>query len=253
VAHVLDGARLKLERARAHLTDVGTKVAAYMGTGPIAVENLEERDGNRRHIRWVATAATAPPADLGVIVGEWAHNVRGALDYTVYELVRRETGGDDPRWTQFPVVVDEGRYDDQERTRLRGAPAWSLPVLRGLQPFNDGDEAPWHPLAILTDVSNRDKHRLVHTAAMQIAGSQARVIDASAIHALGQNPGVAEGERVILEAVVDVADDDTQFNIELDLQLNVALEGYEIPIVGLLGVITDEVAAIVDWFAPALD
>jgi hypothetical protein len=69
-------------------------------------------------------------------------------------------------------------------------------VFRGLQPFNDGADAPWHPLAIVADISNRDKHRLVHTAAMQIAGSQARVSGTSmfAIRRLDQNPGTVEGE-----------------------------------------------------------
>jgi hypothetical protein len=43
---------------------------------------------------------------------------------------------------------------------------------------------------VLADVSNRDKHRLLHTAAMEIAGSQARVSGTSmvAIHRLAQAP-----------------------------------------------------------------
>jgi len=251
--HPLDGARLKLHRARAHVHTVDREVAAYLGTQPVQVEDRQERDGNRRHIQWVATSAHEPPPELGVIVGEWAHNVRGALDYTVYELVRRETGEDDPRWTQFPIVVEEPRYADQERQRLRGAPDWALPVFRGLQPFNDGEDAPWHPLAILGDISNRDKHRLVHTAAMQIAGSQARVSGTSmmAIHRLAQNPGTVDGERVILDAVLDTDGDD--FQIELNVQVSVALEQYEIPIVPLLEGITYEADSIVEWFSPALD
>jgi hypothetical protein len=253
VPHPLDGARLKLDRARAHLRGVDSGVAAYLGTQPVQVEDRQDRDGNRRHIQWIATAAQESPPELGVIVGEWAHNVRGALDYTVYELVRRETGEEDPRWTQFPIVLEEPRYADQERQRLRSAPDWALPVFRGLQPFNDGDEAAWHPLAILGDISNRDKHRLVHTAAMQIAGSQARVSGTSmlAIHRLAQNPGTVEGERVILDAVLDTDGDDLQ--IELNVQVSVALERYEIPITGLLEVITEEATSIVEWFAPAFD
>lgn len=253
MAHPLDGARLKLDRARAHIVGVEAAVVAYLQTQPVQVENIEERDGNQRHIQWIATAAHEPPADLGVLVGEWAHNVRGALDYTVYELVRRATGDDDPRWTQFPIVLEEPRYAEQERQRLHGAPAWSLPVFRGLQPFNDGAEAPWHPLAILADISNRDKHRLVHTAAMQIAGSQARVSGTSMfrIHRLAQNPGAVEGERVILDALLDTDGDD--FQIELNVQVSVGLERYEIPITPLLEVITQEATSIVEWFAPALD
>ncbi len=56
---------------------------------------------------------------------------------------------------------------------------------------------------------------------------------------------------MILEAIIETNGDD--FQIELDIDLNVALEGYELPIVGLLDVITDEASAIVEWFAPALD
>jgi hypothetical protein len=37
------------------------------------------------------------------------------------------------------------------------------------------------------------------------------------------------------------------------LQLAVALEGYEVPLVPLMIVITEEVRAVVEWFAPSLD
>lgn len=87
---------------------------------------------------------------------------------------------------------------------------------------------------------------------MQVAGSQARVSGTSvvAIHGLGQNPGNVEGERVIFEALLETNGDDVQ--LALDLYLNVALEGYELPLVPMLAVITDEVDVIVEWFAPAL-
>jgi hypothetical protein len=250
--HPLDGARAKLDRARLHLNDLEDRIDAYLQTQPIHIREEHDRDGATRHIQWIATTSTAAPAELGLIVGDWAQNVRAALDYTVYELVRRETGDDDPRWTQFPTVVDEARYAGQEQTRLRGAPAWSLPVFRGLQPFNDGADAAYHPLAVLADVSNRDKHRLLHTAAMEIAGSQARVSGTSmvAIRRLAQSPGIVEDERLLLDAVIDT--DGDNFQIELNLRLAVALEGIEAPVNALAAVITDEVDGIIEWFAPAL-
>jgi hypothetical protein len=202
--HPLDGARAKIVRAEKHLAALEADVGEYLRTQPISVEQRDQREGERRRIVWIATATTQPPDELGLVVGDWAHNIRAALDYTVYELVRRETGDEDPRWTQFPIVITQARYAAQVRDRLRGAPAWALPVLEGLQPFNDGGEAAYHPFGILADVSNRDKHRLVHTAAMQIAGSQARLEGTSllAIHGIGQNPGVVEDERVILDALI---------------------------------------------------
>ncbi|MDX6451427.1 MAG: hypothetical protein QOH16_1476 [Gaiellaceae bacterium] len=251
--HPLDGARAKLTRARLHLSDLEHRIEEYLQTQPIQIREQHDKDGATRHIQWIATASTEPPAELGLIVGDWAQNVRAALDYTVYELVRRETGDDDPRWTQFPIVVDEARYAAQEQSRLRGAPRWSLPIFRGLQPFNDAADAAYHQLALLADVSNRDKHRLLHTAAMEIAGSQARVSGTSmmAIRQLDQNPGIVEDERVVLDAVIDT--DGDNFQIELNLELAVALEGIEAPVNALAAVINEEVDAIVEWFTPALD
>lgn len=60
-------------------------------------------------------------------------------------------------------------------------PADRVDTFAELQPFHDGAEASGHPLAVLADVANRDKHRLLHTAAMQVAGSQARVSGASIV------------------------------------------------------------------------
>jgi hypothetical protein len=69
---------------------------------------------------------------------------------------------------------------------------------------------------------------------MGVFGSQARLMGRSikAIHGIGQNPGIVENERVLFEAILETDGDD--FQIGLDLQLGVALEGYELPIVDLL-------------------
>ena len=69
---------------------LASAVENYLGEQPIRVENREEVDGRTRHIQWVATAQANPSPTLGIIVGDWAHNTRSALDYTVFELVRRD-------------------------------------------------------------------------------------------------------------------------------------------------------------------
>jgi hypothetical protein len=252
--HPLEGSRAKLERASAHLDSFERGVRDYLRGDPVKIENRDEAEGELRRITWVASATKDPPAALGLLVGDWANNARAALDYIVYELVRKETGEPDPRWTMFPVAPKESAYPEMARKRLKGVPPWALPVFEGLQPFHDGDDAPFHPLSILAEVSNRDKHRLVHTAAMQVAGSQARLSGTSLleIHGVGQNPGTVEGERVILEALLKT--DGNDFQIGMDMDISVALEDHDWPpAVDLLHGITYEVAAIVEWFSPALD
>ena len=250
--HPLAGAFLKIDRATAHLYELDQRVDAYLKLKPLVIQSSQKRDGDRRRITWIARPTTEPPAELGLIVGDWANNLRAALDYVVYELVRRETGERDPRWTMFPIAVTRREYLDARR-RLKAAPDWSLPVFEGLQPFHDGDAARDHPLAILAEISNRDKHRLVHTAPMQIAGSQARIYGPAirAIHGIAQNPGIVEGERTVLEADVETDGDD--FQIHMGLEVAVGLDRYEIPITPLLRRITDDALTIAEWFAPALN
>jgi hypothetical protein len=76
--HPLDGARAKLDRARLHLTDLEDRIDAYLQTQPIHIREEHDQDGATRHIQWIATTSTEPPAELGLIVGDWAQNVRAA-------------------------------------------------------------------------------------------------------------------------------------------------------------------------------
>jgi hypothetical protein len=252
-SHPLDGATAKLTRARQHLETFADGVQRYLDSDPVHVENRDEPEGDLRRIQWVASASTDPPDELGLIVGDWANNSRTALDYIVYELVRKETRQADPRWTHFPAVTDAADYPARARRQLRGAPAWSLPVFEGLQPFHDGADAPDHPLAVLAEISNRDKHRLIHAAAMQVAGTQGGISGAGVMemHRFDQNPGTVLGDRMILDALLKTDSDD--FEIHMDVQISVALQGYEFPAVDLMHIITEEVSVIVDWFRPALD
>jgi len=63
--------------------------------------------------------------------------------------------------------------------------------------------------------------------------------------------GGGKDERLLLDTVIDT--DGDNFQIELNLRLAVVLEGIEAPVNALAAVITDEIAAVVEWFAPALD
>jgi hypothetical protein len=63
-----------------------------------------------------------------------------------------------------------------------------------------------------------------------------------------QNPATVSTERVILDALLETDGDD--FAIDLDVQLSVGLEQYEVPATPLLLWVTSEVAAIVEMVQP---
>jgi hypothetical protein len=115
----------------------------------------------------------APLTEWGVIVGDVAHNLRSALDHLVFQLAILNQEDPEGMNTQFPIFRKEDDYlavgnrgSRKGKLSARDSHLWGVAdadkaIIDGLQPFNAGDRAHLHPLAILNQISNRDKHRLV--------------------------------------------------------------------------------------------
>jgi len=247
----LDGARLKLARAHHHLEELDQQVVAFLEAQPPPVELTAESGalGDRRFSRLRVGAVRQPPAELGVIVGDIAHNARSALDYVVYELARHETSQDDPNNTQFPIVRDRAQYAPVARRLLGQLAAWQQEVIERLQPFQRDPDARQHPLAVLNWISNRDKHRLLHTTVAQISGTQARLYGTGvqALYDLRQHIGpLANGTEVLY---AEFTADSNDVNVQGDLEIGVGLEEFGDVKAVLLDSL-DYAEAIIDWFDP---
>lgn len=70
----------------------------------------------------------------------------------------------DARRIQFPIEDDPDRFK-KARVRKFLLPA-HFQMLDRFQPYKAGNRAPTHALGILRDLSNIDKHRVVHAAAV---------------------------------------------------------------------------------------
>jgi hypothetical protein len=95
---------------------------------------------------------------LGIILGDFMHNLRSALDYIVAALVR-ENPGALIRRQQFPIFDDHANYANGAPGMLSGV-IHGRDIIESLQPFK---RTPPHddPLFILNHFSNADKHRLI--------------------------------------------------------------------------------------------
>jgi hypothetical protein len=102
-------------------------------------------------------AEPPPPARLGAIVGDVAHNLRSALDVAAWHLAlvndaaaaRRR-----PNAVSFPITDDPDGFHGH-----RALPFFNETARRaaeGLQPYHHSNEA----LGWLRDTSNSDKHRI---------------------------------------------------------------------------------------------
>jgi hypothetical protein len=103
-----------------------------------------------------------PTLQWGVIIGDAVHCLRSALDQLATAL-----------WTDKPTSATRFPICRTTREWVVDAPRmyWSVPsdyvaAFNRAQPYHRGDAANMHPLAILNELWNLDKHRAVPAAAL---------------------------------------------------------------------------------------
>jgi hypothetical protein len=100
--------------------------------------------------------------DLGLVLGDFVHNSRGALDHVVFRLARNHLNRDptesESRSIQFPIYKDPGAFANSAVLGFVCGSAGA--AMEQMQPYHAADSNK-HPLAVLHWLSNRDKHRLV--------------------------------------------------------------------------------------------
>lgn len=158
--HPLDGCWAKLHRAKEHADTLRGEIDRH--AKEVVVQ--PRFDPHRGKFALEIVHVPELPIRWGAIIGDALHNFRSALDYLAYEMVRlsRKTYWPD---TQFPIVDSPDGYASNRRFQrfmerltpeLRAAVEWAQGYSRGYY------HAPrWHILAVLRDLSNIDKHRLL--------------------------------------------------------------------------------------------
>lgn|GEM_PF-1917404 len=120
-----------------------------------------------------------PPLRWGVMLGECVHNLRSALDHLVCQLTLLDGGTmEDCAQTQFPIASKcKAQFDRMADRRIPGLSEWHRAMVRRAQPYRAGDSAWKHPLAILADLSNADKHRLINPTYSIVKSDTEEVLD----------------------------------------------------------------------------
>jgi hypothetical protein len=196
--HPLHSSWLKLNRAQAHLETLEREIKAWLAKKPYAVFGEYEPGSPDQYVFRVRFFAPVPP-EWGVLIGEFLHNARSALDHIAWQVVSRGRGTPG-RSTQFPIVLLKKEWGRESRRRLPGASRRHIALIRERQPYQRPAllkkirsprrwSAAGHPLAILAALSNEDKHRVLTTtpAAIRAIGYDiAALRDVSAVHLDGR-------------------------------------------------------------------
>ena len=154
------GTALKINRAEFHLKTLKESIDAFFDGKPYEIVREVNPDTNEV-FGTLRVKRECPPA-WGILVGDFIHDLRSALDHLVWQLVVHETGNPPTTFdTQFPIFQTEAGYNTRgEPIRLKGVGTKAKALIKILQPFSTGegtDSPLWH----LHELSNFDKHRRI--------------------------------------------------------------------------------------------
>jgi hypothetical protein len=227
---VLDGIRVKLDRADEHLLAFNDEVPRFLESDPF--EMRATLDVERRRYSVQLRVLRQPPRRWAAIAGDFIQNTRAALDHLVWALVL--LNGEEPsRQNQFRIL-------DQEPTSTRSRQAWDQ-ALAGVsdgaqerialaQPYQRDDGPEHHVLYGLREMSNTDKHRTLLVTATAIPEHSTPTLQFRGIRDVGEfgrygvhvDGPLRDGQEVAFIEDVDVRGADPVIKVSGHLPFMVA-------------------------------
>ena len=151
-----DSIKAKIIRANKHIDNLDRKIESILDE-PHSLR--KEYDAETRQLSIVSNGDIELPVEWSIIAGEAVHQLRSSLDHLVHALVVSEGRVKPTVRTQFPILDSEDNRKFRDRTE--GISSTAAAIIESLQPYHPS----WthrlheHPLCILRDLSNTDKHR----------------------------------------------------------------------------------------------
>ncbi len=155
--------QLKLRRAQAHFDSLRESIEGFVNSDLYSIEVTEAEPGGEENT-WVSRLLLRireqPPADdWALMIGDIVHNTRSALDIMAYQHA-----SDPDRQTAFPIHVTEPDFKGTGLSKMQKLPKKYRTLIEREQPYNQWkDDPPSDPLAILADLDNTSKHRVIPT------------------------------------------------------------------------------------------
>lgn len=161
--HQLDGSRLKLSWAEKHLNSLKAAIDDFIRKKSYTFE-LEADPKPPKFVIIARMNETISSNELGLIIGDFAHNARSALDQLVYQLSKLPPDDIDARrHLQFPICDTEERYRQAiKRGYLGGVSLENVTIIEGLQLYQGVQGFDEDALKHLRDINDADKHRIIH-------------------------------------------------------------------------------------------
>jgi hypothetical protein len=268
MSHKLDGPALKIRRAKGEIDVLAQELGRAMKEANYQAVRAEINPKTQKQVYRVRVGKSFP-LELGVLIGEIAHNLRSALDGLVWQLatLNLPKGETPASFNQFPVFrsgrapskkVNPRRYFDWVRGEKlqRGTGRYMIQqlcpdhqaVIERLQPYHrirGGKESlPW----LLHELNNADKHRTLQVIAGTGGGYLYQVVGNS--NSIVRSPArIFKDGTKLCEGGPDVTVGPGLAPLVLFWEGCEALKGY--PVVLTLRQIAEQVREIAAAFMPA--
>lgn len=169
MAHPLHGYRLKLNRASGHLEKLKAEIQPWLDQHPYGIVGKYEPGPPEQYV-FRFRVFDPPPDHWSLLIGEFAHQARSALDHLVWALVGLNDNTPTIR-NQFPILHQREDWKGRHGvSRLHGVADQHIAWIENLQPYNRTTEpnarfaarlAMDDPLSLLSSLNNEDKHRVL--------------------------------------------------------------------------------------------
>ena len=190
--HPLDSARELLASAMENIDDLSNRLQQFLDDNPGKIE-FDSIDRNVvlgwfRLEKPISTIGGRPEQKWGVAADVITGQMRSALDHAVYSLSAHDQDGgihpDNPGVrTQFPIFTARNEYLRKRARDLAGITEEHKKVIDEFQPFQRATTAERlrDPLAELSALDNRKKHRTTNVGFLMRAGKGSTTFTVEAV------------------------------------------------------------------------
>lgn len=246
----IPSARKKLTRASTHLAELRTTVDQFRAEHPYEFTSASPGNEPGKPDIPIAVAVVKAhpiPDDWALITGDILTNVRAALDHAVFPHIRAKKPDLPQKYVQYPIWDTKEQWENKK--------TWfEVPVAEIIgqsQPYRNGNDYAGHPLHVLRELVNQDKHRdlVIATCAVSALNVPERdlyTVVSTTVHQVPMTVGavVAEARLRLAQSVHGWRWEQVPAEVEYEelidvpgsgpLNLLTAMQGIVDPINGLL-------------------
>jgi hypothetical protein len=137
------------------LDDLNDEIARFLEANPYPI--TQELDPDRGGYLFRIHIKAEVPDSIGLIFGDFVHNLRASLDNLMFELLGAPAAG----WVRpFPVCSQPEDFVKIEQSLRQQVSTKAFRIIESVQPFHAADASdPRTRLRLLHDFWNEDKHR----------------------------------------------------------------------------------------------